>query len=134
MAMEKNFDVKKIIETKKAPVAIGPYSQAVLTGNLIFCSGQIGVNPKTNIIAKGIKAQTQQALKNLRVVLASANSSLDCVVKVDVFLKNIDDFNAMNETYANFFHSDPPARQTVEVSALPRNANIEISCIAYSKK
>ena len=132
--MVRNITTKKSIKTSNAPSAIGPYSQAIEVNNFIFCSGQIGVNPKTNIVVSGIKAQTQQALKNLRYVLVSANSSLDYVVRVDIFLKKINDFNAVNEVYSKFFKKDPPARQTVEVSNLPKNAFIEISCIAYKNE
>lgn len=128
--MERNVKTKKIIKTNNAPGAIGPYSQAIQANNFIFCSGQIGVDPKKNTIAVGIKAQTKQALKNLNAVLTSANATLDSVVRVDIFLKNIDDYSTMNDTYAHFFKKNPPARQTVEVSNLPRNALVEISCIA----
>jgi len=121
------------IKTDKAPQAIGPYSQAIIAGNFLFVSGQIPLNPASaTIITGGIKEQTSQTLKNIGAILKQAGSSFEDVVKVEIFLKNMNDFNIVNELYASFFPQDPkPARQVIEVSRLPRDVLIEISCIAY---
>lgn len=127
--------MKHTVSTDKAPAAIGPYSQAILFGNLVFCAGQIGADPKTNnLIGEDIKIQTEQAFKNLENVLQAAKSSLTKVLKVNVYLKNMTDFSAMNEVYATFFEEPYPARATVEVAKLPKGARIEIECIAYTDK
>lgn len=123
------------IESKKAPKAIGPYSQAVSVAanqRLIFVSGHLPIDPETGeLVASDIRLQTERVLASLEAVLTEAKSSLAHVVRCDVFLKNIQDFAIMNEEYAKKFNGAiPPARQTVEVSALPRGALIEISCIA----
>ncbi|HOO45438.1 MAG TPA: RidA family protein [Deltaproteobacteria bacterium] len=122
-----------VIQSQKAPAAIGPYSQAVTAGDFLFVSGQIPLNPASaTIISGGIREQTSQALKNMQAILEEAGAGLDSVVKVEVFLKNMNDFPAMNEVYASFFSPDAaPARVAVEVSRLPRDVLIEISCIAY---
>jgi len=120
----------KVIKTKGAPEAIGPYSQAIIAGGLVFCSGQIGLEPKTGkLVEGGIVDQTERAILNLKAVLEAAGSSLGNVVKTTVFLKNIADFQPMNEIYANYFLGKP-ARATVEVSNLPKDALVEIECIA----
>ncbi len=124
---------KTVIATDRAPAAIGPYSQAVRTGNLVFTAGQIPLDPTTQqVVAGGIAEQTTQVLENLKAVLEAASSSLDRVVKATVFLKNFDDFAAMNEVYGKYLglQSHPPARTTIEVSRLPRNVLIEIEFIA----
>jgi 2-iminobutanoate/2-iminopropanoate deaminase len=124
---------KTVIATDKAPAAIGPYSQGMRTGNLIFTAGQIPLDPATQqVVAEGITDQTIQVLENLKAVLEAAGSSLDRVVKATVFLKNFDDFAAMNEVYAKYLGTKgaPPARTTIEVSRLPRNVLIEIEFIA----
>ncbi len=122
---------KKIVSTEKAPKAIGPYSQAILTENLIFTAGQVGINPATaELMEGGIEAQTRQVLTNLKNVLESADSGLNFVVKTTVFLQDMRDFANMNSVYAEFFPANPPARSTVQVSALPKNALVEIECIA----
>lgn len=123
------------IKTDKAPQAIGPYSQAIIAGNFLFVSGQIPLNPASaTIITGGIKEQTSQTLKNIGAILKQAGSSFEHVVKVEIFLKNMNDFNTVNEIYASFFPQDPkPARQVIEVSRLPRDVLIEVSCIAYLK-
>jgi len=123
------------IKTNLAPKAIGPYSQAIIEGNFIFCSGQIPINSETGIVIDGgIKEQTEQVIKNLKVVLNEAGVDLANVVKTEVYLSNIENFVLMNEIYANNFFSQPyPARVTVEVSRLPKDVLIEISCIAYKK-
>jgi len=125
---------RTIVQTSAAPPAIGPYSQAIISGDLIFCSGQIPLDPATGeIVAGGIEEQTHRVLKNLRAVLESAGSGLEHVLKTTVFLKRMDDFAAMNAVYATYFPDAPPARSTVEVSRLPRNVLIEIECIALAK-
>ncbi|MBI4991415.1 RidA family protein [Candidatus Gottesmanbacteria bacterium] len=123
---------KEEIAAKKAPAAIGPYSQAVKYGNLVFVSGNIGVDPKTNQLLDGdIKVQTRQAFENMKEVLLAAGSSLDDVVKVNVYLQNMDDFVSMNEVYAAYFKKPFPSRATVQVARLPKDALVEIECIAY---
>ncbi len=125
---------RTIVQTSAAPPAIGPYSQAIISGDLIFCSGQIPLDPATGeIVEGGIEEQTHRVLKNLRAVLESAGSGLEYVLKTTVFLKRMDDFAAMNAVYATYFPDAPPARSTVEVSRLPRNVLIEIECIALAK-
>ncbi|MBI4759644.1 MAG: RidA family protein [Chloroflexota bacterium] len=122
---------KKIVSTDKAPKAIGPYSQAIRTENLVFTAGQIGLNPATmELVEGGIQAQTRQALTNLKHVLEAADSGLNFVVKTTVFLQSMDDFAAMNAVYAEFFAENPPARSTVAVAALPKGALVEIECVA----
>ncbi len=126
--------MKKIekIETDKAPKVLGPYSQAIISNGFVFCSGQIGISPLTNELVKGgIVNETKQTLDNLKEILNKAKIDISQVIKTEVYLKNIDDFNEMNKIYADVFTSLPqPARVTVEVSKLPKNALIEISCIA----
>jgi len=123
---------KQIIKTDKAPKAIGPYSVANRIGNLIFASGQLGLNPENNeLVPGGVEAETRQALTNLKNVLEASGSSLSQVVKTTVFLADIADFVRMNTIYGEFFPVDPPARSTVQVAALPRNGAIEIELIAY---
>jgi 2-iminobutanoate/2-iminopropanoate deaminase len=124
---------KNRIQTADAPNAIGPYSQAVLANGLVFCSGQVAIDPATNTFGEGdVRAQTRQALQNLDAVLHAAGSSLAQAVKTTVFLAHFSDFAAMNEVYGEFFGDTPPARSTVEVGALPRNALVEIECIALA--
>jgi len=121
---------KEIVSTDKAPPTVGPYSQAVIAGELIFTAGQLGIDPKSGEIAEGIEAQTRQVLTNLSAVLEAAGSSLDRVVKATIFLAHMEDFAAMNTVYAEFFPLQPPARSTVEVAQLPRRALVEIEVIA----
>jgi len=121
---------KKILSTEKAPPPVGPYSQAVIAGNLIFAAGQVGIDPQTGELAQGIEAQTRQALTNLSAVLEAASSSLDRVVKATVFLAHMEDFAAMNAVYAEFFPLQPPARSTVVVGQFPRGILVEIEVIA----
>lgn len=123
----------KIVSTDAAPPAVGPYSQAVIAGDLIFTAGQLGIDPQTGKLAEGIEAQTRQALTNLSAVLEAAESSLDRVVKATVFLAHIEEFPAMNTVYAEFFPLQPPARSTVEVAQLPREALVEIEVIALKR-
>lgn len=120
----------EIVSTEKAPPAVGPYSQAVIAGDLIFTAGQLGIDPKSGELAEGIEAQTRQALTNLSALLEAASSSLDRVVKATVFLAHMEDFATMNAIYAEFFSLQPPARSTVGVAQLPRGALVEIEVIA----
>ncbi len=122
--------MREIISTDKAPAAIGPYSQAVKAGNLLFVAGQIGMDPATGQLLEGIEAQTRQALLNLKAILEAAGASLEQVVRIGVFLQDLKDFQAMNAVYAEFFPQSPPARTTVQVAALPRGALVEIDAIA----
>jgi 2-iminobutanoate/2-iminopropanoate deaminase len=125
--------MKEIISTENAPGAIGPYSQAVKAGNLIFCSGQIPLDPQTGeFVAGGVAEQTEQVLKNLSAVLEAAGSDLNGVVKTTVFLADMNDFTAMNEVYGRYFSVNKPARATVQAARLPRDARVEIECIAVS--
>lgn len=122
---------KRVISTETGPKAIGPYSQAIHAGCFIFCSGQVGFNPATGILVEGgVEAETRQALTNLKAILEAAGSDLAYVVKTTIFLRDIQDFTRVNAVYAEFFSSEPPARSTVQVAALPRNAAVEIECVA----
>lgn len=123
--------MKKSISTQNAPKAIGPYSQGVSFGDLIFTSGQIPVNPATLEIPSGIAEQTKQALLNVSAVLEAAGSSMDKVLKTVVSIKDMNDFTAMNEVYSSFFNEPFPARTTVEVARLPKDVLVEIEAIAY---
>ena len=123
--------MKEIISTDRAPHAIGPYSQAVRAGNLIFASGQIPTDPATGqFVAGGIAEQTEQVMLNLRAVFEAAGVELGQVIKTTVFLADINDFTAMNEVYGRFFSENPPARATVQAARLPRDAKVEIDAIA----
>jgi len=123
--------VKEIISTENAPGAIGPYSQAVKTGNMVFCSGQIPIDVATGeFVSQDVAKQTRQVLKNLDAVLKAAGTDLNGVVKTTVFLADMNDFTAMNEVYAEFFSENKPARATVQAARLPRDARVEIECIA----
>ena len=122
---------KRVIHTDKAPKAIGPYSQAIRTENLVFTAGQIGLDPATmEIVPDGVEAQTRQVLTNLKHVLETADSGLKYVVKTTVFLQDMADFAKMNAVYAEFFPENPPARSTVQVAGLPKGGLVEIECIA----
>jgi 2-iminobutanoate/2-iminopropanoate deaminase len=124
--------VKSIISTNKAPAAIGPYSQAVRLGNLVFTSGQIPADPASGeIVPGGVEIQTRQALKNLEEVLNAAGTKLKNVLKTTLFIKNMDDFLLINEVYAKFFSTEPPARSCVEAARLPKDVLIEIEAVAY---
>ena len=123
--------MREIITTDKAPGAIGPYSQAIKTGGMIFCSGQIPIDPVTGeFVSNDIVEQTEQVLKNLAAVLEAGQSSLANVVKTTVFLADMSDFAAMNEVYGRYFSENKPARATVQAARLPRDARVEIECIA----
>ena len=124
---------KKAVQTDAAPKALGPYSQAIVANGMVFCAGQIPLDPATgNLIDGGIAEQTHQVLKNLRAVLKAAGSDLDRSVKTTVFLKSMDSFAAMNEVYGRpeYFGANPPARSTVEVARLPRDVMVEIEVVA----
>ena len=122
---------KRVVETGGAPKAIGPYSQAIVHGGIVYCSGQIPLDPATGqIVEGGIAEQTVRVLENLKAVLEAAGSSLDGVLKTTVFLKDMAEFAPMNEVYGRYFHVNPPARATVEAARLPRDARVEIECIA----
>lgn len=120
----------KYIITKNAPQAIGPYSQAIIAEDFVFCSGQIGIDPKTGELVNGIENQTKQIIENLKAVLNESGSDIDCIVKTTIFLTNINDFAKVNEIYGSFFTKHKPARATVEVSNLPKGALIEIEATA----
>lgn len=123
--------MREIISTDKAPGAIGPYSQAIKTGGIVYCSGQIPIDPVTGeFVSNDIAEQTEQVLKNLTAVLEAAQTSLANVVKTTVFLADMSDFAAMNEVYGRFFSENKPARATVQAARLPRDAKVEIECIA----
>ncbi len=121
---------RSVISTADAPQAIGPYSQAIALDTLLFCSGQIPLTPGGTLIEGDVGVQTRQALTNLKGVLEAAGSSLAQVVKTTVFLSDMNDFRAMNAVYGEFFASEPPARSTVQVARLPRDARVEIEAIA----
>ncbi|AMM53750.1 RidA family protein [Pyrococcus kukulkanii] len=126
--------MKEIVFTERAPKPIGPYSQAIKAGNFLFIAGQIPINPETGELVKGdIKEQTRQVLENIKAILEAAGYTLNDVVKVTVYLKNMDDFAAMNEVYAKYFGESKPARVAVEVARLPKDVLIEIEAIAYKE-
>jgi 2-iminobutanoate/2-iminopropanoate deaminase len=120
----------KYIHTENAPKAIGPYSQAVSHKDFVFCSGQIGVDPKTNLVVDGIEKQTHQVLKNLQEVLKASESDLDYVLKITIFLFDFNHYALVNQIYAEYFKKNKPARATVQVSRLPKDVLIEIDAIA----
>ncbi len=123
--------MKKIISTPNAPKAIGPYSQAILINNTLYCSGQIAINPEDEeLITSDITTETKQVMKNLGAVLEEAEMSFENVVKCSIFMKNILQYTEINQVYAEYFDKNPPAREAVEVSVLPKNVNVEISLIA----
>lgn len=123
--------MKEIINTGKAPKPVGPYSQAVKIGNFIFLSGQIPYTPEGKLAGDTIQEQTRQSLENLKTVLEAAGASLENVVKVTVFLKDMDEFGEMNKIYSEYFKKNPPARAAVQVARLPKDVKIEIEMIAY---
>lgn len=121
---------REVISTTKAPGAIGPYSQGISLGDLVFTSGQIPLHPETGVIPETIEEQTKQALENVKAVLDAADTTLDNVIKATVFLGDMNDFVKMNEVYATYFTVNPPARSAVEVARLPKDVKIEIEVIA----
>ena len=123
--------MKKVISTKNAPAAIGPYSQAILSNNTLYCSGQIAINPATgNLVMDNITTETSQVMQNISAVLTAADMDFSNVVKCSIFMKDMNDYAAINEVYAKSFGDNPPAREAVQVSVLPKNVNVEISVIA----
>ena len=123
----------RIISTKKAPAAIGPYSQAIRVDNFLFCSGQIGIDPEKGELVAGLEDQVKQALDNLKAIITAAGFNLKDVVKTTLYLKNIADFSSVNKIYKDYFGNHKPARSTVEVSNLPKGALFEIEAIVYKK-
>ena len=122
---------KKVIQSEKAPKAIGPYSVAIESGGFVFCAGQTGINPATGeLVSADLEAQTRQVLTNLKSVLEAAGTSLDKVVKTTVFLRDMADFPKMNAIYAEYFSTNPPARSTIAVAGLPKGGIVEIEAIA----
>ena len=122
---------KQIIRTENAPAPIGPYNQAVKTENTLYVSGQIAINPKTGIlINETIEKETKMVMDNLKAVVESAGISMKNIVKTTIFISDMNNFGKINEVYGSYFENDFPARETVEVSVLPKNVNVEISCIA----
>jgi len=122
---------KKVISNLKAPAVIGPYSQAILSGNTLYCSGQIAINPENGeLITDNITEETNQVMKNISEILKAANMDFTNVVKCSIFMNDMGQYNEINEVYDSYFSNNPPAREAVEVSVLPKNVNVEISVIA----
>jgi 2-iminobutanoate/2-iminopropanoate deaminase len=127
--------MKKIVSTNDAPAAVGPYSQAIRSGNLLFCAGQIPLDPKTGQLVTGdIAVQTRRVLDNISALLKAAHLTFGHVVKTTIFLTDMNDFQTVNEIYATYFREQPPARSTVAVAALPKGANVEIEVIAAASE
>ena len=125
--------MKEIVSTENAPGAIGPYSQAIRANGMVFCSGQIPIDTSTGeFVSDDVAEQTEQVLKNLGAVLEAAGTGLENIVKTTVFLADMNDFAAMNEVYAGYFSDNKPARATVQAAGLPKNARVEIDCIALA--
>ncbi len=124
---------KKVITSKNAPGAIGPYSQAVAAGGLLFVSGQIPLQPATGSMPEDVREQTAQSLENIKSIVQEAGGSMDDIVKTTIFLKDLNDFTAVNEVYSTFFAGDYPARSTVQIARLPKDAAVEIEAIAILK-
>lgn len=125
--------MKKIISTNEAPAAVGPYSQAVRAGSLLFCAGQIPLDPKSGkILSEDISEQTRRVMENITAILQAAGLTFDHIVKTTIFLTDLGDFQTVNEIYGSYFKQEPPARSTVQVSALPKGARVEIEVIAMA--
>lgn len=123
--------MKKVVYTSNAPEAIGPYSQAIIHNDIIYCSGQIGIDPETGEFAgDDVKTQAKQVMENLGAVLKEANTKFGNVLKCNIFVADMDDFSTVNKIYGAYFPEDPPARETVAVKTLPKNCKVEVSCIA----
>lgn len=122
---------RQAIQTSGAPAALGPYSQAIRSGDLVFCAGQLGLDPSTGELADGVEAQADRSLRNLQSVLDAAGLSFDDVVKTTIFLADVNDFAAVNAVYATYMPSPPPARSTIGVAALPKGGLVEIEAIAH---
>ena len=124
--------MKSIVSTQSAPAAIGPYSQAIIHNGVVYCSGQIPLDPKTmQIVGEDAESQAKQVMKNLSAVLSEAGSDFSKVIKCSIFLDDMADFGKVNEVYGSYFENEPPARETVAVQTLPKEVLVEISCIAY---
>ncbi|MEQ8474301.1 MAG: RidA family protein [Marinoscillum sp.] len=124
--------MKKIVNSKEAPAPIGPYSQAVIHNNTLYISGQIAIDQSSGkLVTDNIEHETNQVMKNLALILQEAGADFSQVIKCSIFVKNMDNFTVINGVYGTYFDSEPPARETVEVSRLPKDVNVEISCIAY---
>jgi len=129
--LETEINMKKVISTTNAPAAIGPYSQAILSNNTLYCSGQIAIDVKTgNLVIDNITKETTQVIQNIAAILKAADMNFSNVVKCSIFMKNMEDYDKINKVYAEYFNEKPPAREAVQVSALPKNVNVEISVIA----
>lgn len=126
-------DIMKVVQTNQAPAAIGPYSQGIIVNNLFYSSGQIPLTAEGELVTGDVKEQTHQVFKNLKAVLAEAGASLETVIKATVFIKNMDEFGAINEVYGEYFSNHKPARSCVEVARLPKDVLIEIEVIALVK-
>jgi 2-iminobutanoate/2-iminopropanoate deaminase len=125
--------MKKIISTDEAPGAIGPYSQGVRSGNFVFCSGQIALDPKSGqIVAGDVAVQTRRVMDNIAAILRAEGLTFDHIVKTTIFLTNLGDFQTVNDIYGSYFKEDPPARSTVQVAALPKNVDVEVEVIAVA--
>jgi 2-iminobutanoate/2-iminopropanoate deaminase len=125
---------KRIVRTEQAPQAIGPYSQGVIGGGFVFVAGQLALDPGTGQLVPGdVRIQTKRVMENIKAILESAGSSLASVVKTTVFLRDLNDFGAMNEVYGSYFQEDPPARSTFQVAKLPRDGAVEIEVVALVK-
>lgn len=124
--------MKKTIHTANAPEAIGPYSQAVVHKDVVYCSGQIGLDPDSmEFVGDDVESQAKQVMENLKAVLEEADSAFDKVIKCSIFLDDMDNFGTVNEIYGSYFGDNPPARETVAVKTLPKNCKVEIGCTAY---
>lgn len=121
---------REVINTKNAPGAIGPYSQGIIVGDFVYTSGQLPINPATGVLETDIKVATKQSMENVKAILEEAGTSLENVVKTSIFLKDLNDFTAVNEVYGTYFTENPPARSCVQVAKLPKDAVIEIEVIA----
>lgn len=134
MFLTSNTSKKKVVYTDSAPKAIGPYSQAIQYGDMLFISGQLGINPKTNELPDDIETQTKYSMENLKAILEETGMSFNDVVQTHIFLKDIRDFQKVNEIYARYFESDYPARATMQVAALPKDGKVEIEMVACKSK
>lgn len=123
--------MKRVFSTDKAPQAIGPYSQAVLGGNLVFVSGQIPLRPDGNMVVGSIGEETKQVMENIKAILEKTDTKMQSIVKTTIYLTDLGDFEKVNEIYGSYFENEPPARTTVQVAALPKGAKVEIEAIAF---
>jgi 2-iminobutanoate/2-iminopropanoate deaminase len=121
---------KEIVSTSYAPAAVGPYSQAIKVGNVLYLSGQLGLDPDSGALVEGLEAQTHRSMRNIEAVLKTVDADFNNIVKTTIFITDINDFAKVNEIYASYFDADPPARSCVEVSALPKGGLVEIESIA----